>query len=558
MRPGLYLTGACVIAGLVSMLHGASLAVPVSALAIGVGLSLGVPVWLRYRLGAARRQARRERDVELRGRRLPSAVVEPGHDDRAVEVRWRPLHLDSEVIRLDVVGGTGDGWASLLVTLGSGAPAGPTLVLDLTEQHVAGGLAAFTAARGFPVRRTELPGSLWHLDLLAGLEADEAVEVLVEAIDSVRAEDQPNALRHTDAILLRAVAEVVHPRLTFTRLAAGLRVLLGTNPEVDHVLTADEVVRLLPKADTAATGDRARDELPFLIEVLDLPAQAESGGRDEPPRADLWPHSGLHVITTTGRHPRRKEVVDRILFHRLLHELRSRPCGFSGQTLVLAGADRLGQRGVEELARHAARADLRLVLMAESLRDGVHRLLGERRSATVVMQLGGEDATKAAEFIGRGHRFVLSQVTTQISRNFTVGDGETRGTQDGDSFATGTSTSDGRNWSAGDVLGLAGPGSQRSTGTGDNHSRTASRSRTWQETYNRSVTDSTSGGRTFARVYEFTVEPTTIQGLAPTAFVLTQLTPSGRQVVAGDCNPGTVALDRAAASTRQNTLHRDR
>lgn len=560
LRPGLYLTGACVIAGLVSMLHGASLAVPVGALVVGVGLSIGIPAWLRYRVGAARRRVRKDLRAELRGqeRRSQAAFVEPSQRGRAVEVRWLPLYLDPQVIRVDVVGGTGDGWASLLVTLGSGAPGGPTLVLDFTEQHVAGGLAAFTSARGFPVRHTALPETIRQLELLAGLEVDEAVEVLVEAIDTMRDEDEPTALRYTDATLLRAVAEVVHPQITFARLAAGLRVLLGTNPEFEEVLTADEVVRLSPRADTAAAGDRARDELPFLIEVLDLPAQAELGGQGGP-RVGLWPHSGLHVITTTGRHPRRKEVVDRVLFHRLLHELRClRGPSSSGQTLIVAGTDRLGRRGVEELVRQAARADVRLVLMAESLWDGAHRLLGERRSATVVMQLGGEDAKRAAEFIGRGHKFVLSQVTTQISRNFTVGDGESRGTQDGDSFTTGWSTSDGRSWAASEVLGLAGASFHRSTGTGDNHSRTESRSRTWQETYNRSVTDSISGGHTYARVYEFTVEPTTLQGLAPTAFILTQLSPSGRQVVAGDCNPGTVALDRAAQGEQQNSLHRSR
>ncbi|MEV4315312.1 hypothetical protein [Actinocrispum sp. NPDC049592] len=558
-RPGLQLTGSCVLAGLVLMLHGASLVVPVSALVLGVGLSIGSLVWARLRLSAARRRVKMERkDWPGRQRRPPVRAVGPEQGVQATEVRWLPLHLDPHVVRLDVVGGTGDGWASLLATLGSGTPGGPTLLLDFTEQYVGGGLAAFTSAQGFPAHHTELPESLAQLDLLGGLAVDELVEVLVEAIDSLRAEDGRTTLRFTDAALLRVVAEELRPPVTFARLAAGLRVLLRTNPDADGRLTSDEVVRLSARTDAVVTADdRARQDLPFLISVVDLLAQTESaGGRS--PQVGLWPHSGLHVIVTTGMHLRRKEVTDQVLFHRVLHELRTRSDRQSRQTLIVAGIDRLGWRNVEELNRHAARVGVRLVLMAENLRDETHRLLGGHHSATVVMQLGGDGAKTAAEFIGHGHKFVLSQVTTQIGRTFTISDGESRGIQDSDSLAKGTSTSGGHNWNTSEVLGLAGVGASRSTGTGDNHSHTESRARTWQETFSRSVADSTTDGRTYSRVYEFTVEPTTIQGLAPTAFILVQPTQAGRQVVAGDCNPGTVALDRADIDDRRITLRRTR
>jgi hypothetical protein len=55
---------------------------------------------------------------------------------------------------------------------------------------------------------------------------------------------------------------------------------------------------------------------------------------------------------------------------------------------------------------------------------------------------------------------------------------------------------------------------------------------------------------TAARVYEFEVEPTALQGLAPTAFVMVENGMSGRRVVVGDCNPGTVLLDRVADRPR--------
>ena len=47
-------------------------------------------------------------------------------------------------------------------------------------------------------------------------------------------------------------------------------------------------------------------------------------------------------------------------------------------------------------------------------------------------------------------------------------------------------------------------------------------------------------------MYEFQVEPTALQSLAPTAFVLVEAGPTGRRVVMGDCNPGIVLLDRVA------------
>jgi hypothetical protein len=90
--------------------------------------------------------------------------------------------------------------------------------------------------------------------------------------------------------------------------------------------------------------------------------------------------------------------------------------------------------------------------------------------------------------------------------------------------------------------------SGKSSGTNSSESYTESRSRTWQETVSRSVSDSTTDGTVTARVYEFAVEPTTIQSLPPTAFVLVEAGSSGRRVVLADCNPGITLLDRVATT----------
>jgi hypothetical protein len=77
-----------------------------------------------------------------------------------------------------------------------------------------------------------------------------------------------------------------------------------------------------------------------------------------------------------------------------------------------------------------------------------------------------------------------------------------------------------------------------------------SRTRSWQDTASRSQAESTMTGETRSRVYEFAVEPTTIQALPVTAFILVETGGSGRQVVLGDCNPGICLYDRVAADGR--------
>jgi hypothetical protein len=78
--------------------------------------------------------------------------------------------------------------------------------------------------------------------------------------------------------------------------------------------------------------------------------------------------------------------------------------------LVVAGADRIGLAGLESLARQCRRVGVRLVLLLERPRGDLKELLGSSDSATILMRLGNaQDAAAAAEFIGRGHKMVLSQ-----------------------------------------------------------------------------------------------------------------------------------------------------
>lgn len=521
--------------------------------AIGVLGAIMTPIHKRAVLA----RFRRERDAayaayerELAGWRERVARHDEAERRRYAEaLRWYPLTPWSGPERIDVFGGTGDGWASLLATLGcSLLRRGASLLLvDFTEQRVGDGLAEFATHQGHPVHQLTLPSdwSRWHP--LAGLSGDEIAELLADTVHSMR-ESTGTAggvhARALDADLLTAVVTRLDQPWTFARISGGIRVLRRLHDHASaEILTTDEVERLTSAIDTVGRSDRVAQELQFLTSVVELLAAEEPDPRT--PSADDdqdAPHEGfidggLTILRTTGTRRRRKDVLDRVVFHRVLRALRDRT-GRSGQdVVVVAGADHLGRNSLEELARQAERCGVRLVLMLERLRGEAHELLGGRYSATVLMRLGNaREATTAAEFVGRGHTFVLSQLTRQLGATFTEGIASAYGVSEGFSEGNSVSLSDGR------IGSVAIPFASATSSMSVSHSRTE----TWQDTVNRSLAESVTDGQTVSRVYEFTVEPTTVQSLPATAFVLVEPGPNGRRVVLGDCNPGIALLDRVA------------
>lgn len=85
---------------------------------------------------------------------------------------------------------------------------------------------------------------------------------------------------------------------------------------------------------------------------------------------------------------------------------------------------------------------------------------------------------------------------------------------------------------------------------GDSFTDSVARTETWQHTVSMARSGSTGVGGTASRVYEFAVEPTRLQALPPTAFVLVEVGPAGRRVVLGDCNPGIALLPDVAREPR--------
>lgn len=544
----------------------------------GLAILTGLPVLVhQLRLVRARRRTAtitaRARAAHDRATAAWQAAVS-AHDQterrrRAASSAFHPITAPASTPRVDVFGGDGDGWASLLATAGASLLASGTgvLLVDLSERTVGGGLARLAGEVRCPVESWDLPGQLDEVRLLAGLGPREAGELVADAFEPTGTREPDPHRRALHADLISAVTEVLGQDLTFSRLAEGLRVLEGLEDGTrTTAISPAQAMELVGRMNAFGRGERIPDELRYLRSSLRALCPPAPAGATDPRAWDVagtgalgagpahlaggralstwWPVRGLRVIATSSRTTAiaHKELADRLVVQALLRQLRRRiQLPVAGHDLVVvAGADGLGRPVLTALARQAETAGTRLVLLFERLADDTERLLGSQGASTIIMRLGnGKDATTAAEFIGRGHRFVLSQVTAQVGRSFTAGDSDSVGTQDGTSDTTGTSGGSARTYDGTRLL----PWLQNSsTNTGWQESVTTSRSRTWQRTVNTSVSDSTTDGETSARVYEFLVEPTTVQTLPTTAFLLVSAVDGPGRVAMGDCNPGMVLL----------------
>ncbi|MEV6852742.1 hypothetical protein AB0M89_03005 [Streptomyces microflavus] len=524
------------------------------------GLALLIILTLIFTLGplsraAARSAARRRRErlvKEYQDRVAAWQLVIAEHDAQqrllaaGVDI-WYPLRLESRPSRIDVFGGTGNGWASLLTTvcgtlLGAGQA---VLVLDFSQQSVALELAVLAAHRDVPVAHAPLPAATVTADLLAGSTPEELGECFAEALQSMRPDGAEVDLHTIDADLIETTARALAAPVTYARLAAGLRVLLRIyEPGEDGgPLSTDEVTALTRAIDLVGQGERVQNELRYVRGLMESMAKApaQAGVLADP--AALWQPGQLAVLATDDLVERRKDLTDRIAFFQLLHQLRQRRFTAGGM-LVIAGADRLGRNALESMARQARSAGIRLMLLFEHLREDTVKIVGGSDSATVLMRIGnGNEARDAAQFVGQGYKFLVNQLTKQVGETLTEGRGGSYGEQDGESTSHGANKGGSLSHS-----GFLNSTSGRSWGTSKTF--TTSLSRSWQETVNTSTARSTTHGENLSRVYEFTVEPTQLQALPTTGMVVVEAGPSGRRVVFADCNPGITGLPRLSAVPR--------
>ncbi|WP_216915962.1 hypothetical protein [Nocardia noduli] len=467
---------------------------------------------------------------------------------------WYPIAPHRGFEGLDIFGGGIDGWRCILATVGTSLLRAEVAitVLDFTERELADGLATFVSRLGCPVMRVELPHQCSPLDLFGPLAVNDLAEVVAESIASTR-RTHPDAavLRRRDVGLVKSVAEQLNPSLpvTFARLAAGLRILRRIAHE-DSRLTRDEVGRLSGLIDIVGTGDRVREEMEYLSSLFDLLAD---GTPDSPPSPPPCPSTGLLILSTGSAIDERKTTTDHLVFHRVLHSLRRNAEISSGHVLIFALPDRFDEVGVMAMIRHANRNNIRTIMMAPHLRDGMRNLLGSSGNPTVLMKLNNADGARTAgEFVGHGYKFVRSQQSWQGGSTFTHGWGQSLSTSNGATETLGTST--GRE----DSTSISTSGSPTTLANSRGRSRGSNESTSWSRNYsftdsvNDSIAESINTSDTDARVYEYTVEPTTVQSLEPTEFILVD-TGRSRRVVLGDCNPQYAFMKRVSRQPRSHS-----
>lgn len=440
----------------------------------------------------------------------------------ANEPLWFPVAPLGDPIRLDVLGGDPGrhGWASLLTTLGSAVLSSGQQItlLDLTGLDVGGGLLEVAAHAGVQSRRMNLRGTTQDPALLVDLAGrDDAPDRLADAF--TKRDDRAEAAEErafTATVLRQVMGSLEGPR-TFARLAAAVNALRQTPS--GSAISPGEVLALTEHVGDIGQGEWAQRRLRFLAAQLDLLTGC-SPDSSEPTRfAASCP---LSVITTPGRRDDTKELLDRVLVQ--LAQAAMTDGDVSG-FLFVAGADHLGAHALRLLSDHAQHARVRLALMVDHMHGGIERSAGTGGAVCVMKMYNHHDANMAAEFIGRGHRFVLNQMTRQVGKAFTD--------TGGDSFSASTSH---------------GSSSQqkKSGRRGDGVGVNESRGHAWTGTRGWSSADNLITGSTSSRVYEFVVEPQQIMGMPETAFILVDNSGSGRQVVMADANPGICLEPRVA------------
>jgi len=165
--------------------------------------------------------------------------------------------------------------------------------------------------------------------------------------------------------------------------------------------------------------------------------------------------------------------------------------------------------------------------MIDQPQGELEKTVGVGGAVCVMKMYNHRDANVAAEFIGKGHKFVVNQVTRQVGKSFADGGG--------DSFnaTTNQGTSAKQNkfrhpWQRPGPVGL--PRTYL-----DRHAHVQN-------------TDNISTSSASGRVYEFVVEPAEILGMPETAFILVDNGGHGRRVIMVDGNPGICLLDRVATT----------
>jgi hypothetical protein len=433
--------------------------------------------------------------------------------------------------RVDVFGGSLRGWQALLTTHGTSLLAAqPLLVVDLTGEMICGELIGTAQAAGVPAVTWLLPAELGTSGLLSGLSGTQFADAFAEAVYA----GEPGGARAERAVDTR-VLEQLHGALggdvTLPRLAAAARAALGHEDRAGVLTTAERAAL----AGELFAPEYRRQIEPNLVRIeaflAGLAGRADAG--DAPPAA-LRPAYLTCLAVEPGARSARGEVLAALAIQWLTVQVTG--SDEPAPAVIVADADEISRPHLERLASACERRGVPLTLLFRHLRDSGLSLLGG--GATAFMRLGNHvEADQAASYIGRQHRFVLSQLTANLGGSQTRTVTETEGHTVADTIHVGWRTG----WRA---PGSRGPGDSRDRGRpgGRTVSRTWSTALSWAEGSN------WSNAATSQRVYEYAVEPAALQHLPDHAVLLVTSGLAGPVLQSVECDPAIVTLPRVSAA----------
>ncbi|WP_328544426.1 hypothetical protein [Streptomyces europaeiscabiei] len=461
---------------------------------------------------------------------------------------WGALPFGAGTRRLDVFGGSQRGREGFLTVFGASTlRQRPLIVLDLTQALVCRELSVLAEASGVPVDVQLLPSRTAESGIVSGLAPHELVQALVEAIHG----DSPESARADRAVYTRILTQLcgaLGEDVTLARLGAGLRILVGEADDT-KALSREERNRIADDLFSDKNKDQMRDSLIRLASFVHPLEQLGTA------REGRGPGYLTCVALDFGAGSASAELLADLALQSVMRRLSSfqeeAPC-----VVVMLGEQGLQRRHLEQLAQVCERRGAQLTFVHSHLRDAGEELIGG--GTVAFMRLGNhQEATVAADFLGRHHSFVLHSLTDTEGRTVNTSVAKTIGSSVSRGTTTSHSETYGRNWgssSSTTYQGWFNPlSTSDSTNSGGSYSETTGTSMSVTHTTNESTThttgdsDSTSLATGRQRVYEYALEPTQLQSLAEFNLLVVERQPGGAvQVHAGDCNPNVVLLDRVS------------
>ena len=414
--------------------------------AAGLALCCWLPVvllGLNRRRADKRLRAETERQAGLHATELAeyehgkARWAESEAERIATAPRWLQVAAHDDVSRLDVFGGTGHGRQNMVTGLGwELLEQRAVIVLDLTQDRVAGGLLTAAARAGISFQDYELPADLGETPLLAGLRGEQIASLIVEVVHADDA-GATAAGRATDLMILRKIVGVLGGDVSMRRLHAALTELLGDATASSGPAPASDSLTGGERASLGALfGDGFRQQvtgnLVRLAAVVEpLTALAAGAGPD----SGTHPRQPARLTCLSLAEGPRDVAAD--LTAALIVQWVTRAVAAADDSgirpaIILAGADEQSTRHLGRLTAVCERYDIPLVRTFSRLTEESARHLDTRHTAFMRLATRPE-ALRAAEHIGLERRFVAGR----FSHRQSVSRSKTRTTSDSVTHTTG-------------------------------------------------------------------------------------------------------------------------